>query len=65
MFNEVFGNQNQNPFLLLKSFCLRSNIKHLTQFFITSLSRAWNQLQGQVCLPFYDFTPSVHDAASM
>ena len=44
LFNDVFGNQMKNysflhtQFLLLKSFCLRSNIKHSTQCFITR----WN-----------------------
>ena len=51
----VFGNQMKNcsflhpKFLLLKSFCLRSNIKHSTQCFIT----CWNTTKFVKNIPLH------------
>ena len=71
MFNEVFGSQVKICSILHPSVSPSKIILFEKQYqafdavFHHQSSRAWNELQRQVCLPFYDFTPSVHDAASM
>ena len=71
MFNEVFGNQIKICSILHPSVSPSKIILFEKQYqafdavFHHQSYRAWNQLQQQICLSFYDFTPSVQDAASM
>ena len=71
MFNEVFGNQIKLCSILHPSVSPSKVILFEKQYqafdtvFHHQPSRAWNQLQRAGFLLFYDFTPSVHDAASM